>query len=290
MKLLNDICKVKSKNNMIIVCVVVLVIIGCGWFLMCGMKDKSHQPQQRTSEALPPLRSNEQMLEFILKSAKEKFGGNNSIIKEYGYCRNIKSLQLILPGIADNDLIIIHPCADKIEYDSVCQQLYIEASTKFRSYPALEYHYDNMIIVYYSSEEHIQEECFLESVVMDTREGIVLARQWQEWLAQKGVEMTISNAGFGFVDLSFLWLLGGVYQILPLQVDGCTVELVCCPDAVSAGQLLKNFGHMCSVMDMVEGRDYYYPERYGRFLVMYNRDNKQTEHFIKEFWSKQNLN
>lgn len=262
-----------------------MVVLVAAVFLCSKICTSTQSEELHTESSLPPLRSNEQMLEFILKSAKEWFGDSNIALKEYGYRHGMMTLQLAIPYIDDQGLIVIYPCADKTEYDYVNNCLGAEAATEFRSYPVCYYDYGNMVIVWYTGEKYWQVEQFLESVVIDTREGLVLAQRWQEWLAEKGVEMKIADDGFGFVNHSLSGLVSDVCQTLPLLVDDNKVELICCGDTVSAQRVKGDLGHMYSVMDIIEGRDYYAADRYGRFLVM----TLKSDPLIKEFWSKQNL-
>lgn len=268
------------KKLMIITLIIVVLVAA----VFIWSRTSTQSEELHIESSLPPLRSNDQMLEFILTSAREWFGDSDITLEKdgSGYCHGIVPWQLAFPD--DQGLIVIYPCANKTECDYVNNWLCTEAATKFRSFPVCYYDYGNMIIVWYAGEKYAQVEQFLELVVIDTREGLVLARRWQRWLAEKGVEMKMTDDGFGFINHSLPGPVSDAYQTLPLLVDGNEVELICCADAVSAQRIQGELGHIYSVMDMIG--DYYTADRYGRFLVM----TFKTDPLVEEFWSKQNLN
>ena len=283
-----------SSNNMIIISIIALLIVGCGWFIMCRTNSESHKidPQDSVSEPLLPLRNNEQMLEFILQSAKEWFGDTNVSLAKYDYGHSRTALQLITPKIGEC-VIVIYPCADSVEYEYVGNSLSADAASEFRLYPVRRYDYGNMIIVLYSDEKSEIVERFLESVVIDTRIGMVLALRWQEWLAWKGAEIIIADEGFQPLRYSKSLFTRASCQTLKLSIDGNKVELICCTDEDSAQRIMEAEYHILSVKVIMIGQNIYAGIRYGRFLVMMLEESenyKKIESLSQEFWSQQNLN
>lgn len=147
--------------------------------LLCSNKCASTPSEESAAETLPELTTNEQMLEFILKSAKEWFGDPNVTLTEFGYGHSRRALELVIPHMRDIT-IVIYPCIDKAEYHRINNLLGADAASEFRLYPVLYYYYGDMIIVLYSGEKSSQVELFLESIVIDTRQGMVMAERWQK--------------------------------------------------------------------------------------------------------------
>lgn len=271
------------KKIMIITLIIVALVAVV--FLLSKICTSTQSEELDTESSLPPLRSNEQMLEFILKSAKECFGDPNITLSEYGYGHSRSALQLNIPDCSC--LLVIYPCKNKTEYDSIENCLSVDAATEFRSYPVRYYHYGDMIIVLYCDQQRWRVEKFLESVVIDTRQGLVLAQRWQQWLVEKGIKVKIADEGFGLIRHPFF--TGDSNQTLPILVDGHKVKLICYTNATLAEQTLNHYIHLQSVKFLPAGAERYDAYRYGRFLIMTLLDDNKIELFVNAFWSKQNL-
>lgn len=282
------------KRIMIIVIFTVVLAAVAGVLIMLRANKgvSIHAPNSviPIENSYPPLPTDRQMFDFIVSQARIVWTASPVSLRKEKYSPLADAVDTWWLSFGDDEGFMIYCCRDSIAKEKLEIYFQHREATKFRAIPLTKICYGNMIMEHYKGIPFIVD--FMKSVVIDTREGMVLTLRWQKWLAERGVEIKISDSGFGLLNHSLLESDSAIHQTLPLSIDGNKMELICCADANSAQQTLDSFTHMSSVMDRVIGADIYKCQRYDRFLVMlvYNENYERNKSLVEEFWNKQNLN
>lgn len=261
------------------------------------MSCKGKQPDGGT-DALCPLRNNQEMLDFVLKSAREMWpeatepyeirleeGGEPVPTGESDDEVHYKRLLLGKEGE-----ITVFLCRDSAEVARIKdRELYRAAGKDPYRAPILSA-YGTLLMSYWGLDDYGVIGLFMNSVVLDTRRAMKKALDWQRWLASRGVTARIPEAGFSLRNESLFTEIKRPCQALAFTVGGHKTELLCFRDSATVTAAIEEIVHMAAVCDPVEGADYFIPYgRYGNILVMalLNSDSDRIEPLIAEFWNRQ---
>lgn len=242
-----------------------------------------------------PLRDNGQMQEFILRSAKEfwpkEFWPHEITIEDAGECEyslypasNAKGKVRCCNLEVDEDREIeIFLCRDSTEVIQVKDWELMKAAGKDPYRAPIMSAYGNVLLVYWGVDENQSVRQFMNSVVIDTREAMKRALDWQQWLAGRGIMVEIPEDGFSLRNESLSYYSDVPCQALPFSINGHEIELLCFEDSAKARTAKEDLTHLAEVSELREGFSFYAAYGpYGNMLVM--SLSEQIEPFITGFW------